>query len=112
MSTLRLFARILIVVAIFPFQLFGQGTSAGKPIPVKVVIVAMFERGADTGDTPGEHHVCLNKDGVLGILTGVGTAKAAASVMAVGLDPRFDLSKAYWLIAGIGGGDPADVSLG
>lgn len=27
------------------------------------------------------------------------------------MDLRFDLSKAYWLIAGIGGGDPADVSL-
>lgn len=92
----------------------------------------MFERGADTGDTPGEfqlwverehldrvlpldagyHHVRLNKDGVLGLLTGVGTAKAAASVMALGADPRFDLSDAYWLVAGIGGGDPADVSLG
>jgi purine nucleoside permease len=92
----------------------------------------MFERGEDTGDTPGEfqlwverehldqvlplaagyHHLRLNKDGVLGILTGVGTAKAAASVMALGMDPRFDLSKAYWLVAGIGGGDPADVSLG
>jgi purine nucleoside permease len=32
--------------------------------------------------------------------------------MALGLDPRFDLSKAYWIVAGIGGGDPADVSLG
>jgi purine nucleoside permease len=92
----------------------------------------MFERGEDTGDAPGEyqlwverehldrifplpagyHHVRMNKDGVLGMLTGVATAKAAASVMALGLDPRFDLSKAYWLIAGIGGGDPADVSLG
>ena len=46
------------------------------------------------------------------MVTGVGTAKAAASVMALGLDPRFDLSKAYWIVAGIGGGDPADVSLG
>src|ERR1700688_4498183 len=46
------------------------------------------------------------------MLTGVGTAKAAASVMAVGLDPRFDLTKAYWIVSGIGGGDPADVSLG
>jgi purine nucleoside permease len=46
------------------------------------------------------------------MVTGVGTAKAAASVMALGMDPRFDLSKAYWLVAGIGGGDPADVSLG
>ena len=102
------------------------------PIPIKVVVVTMFERGEDTGDTPGEfqlwverehldqvmplaagyRHVRLNKDGVLGLLTGVGTAKAAASVMALGTDPRFDLSKAYWLVAGIGGGDPADVSLG
>lgn len=101
-------------------------------IPVKVVVVSMFEVGEDTGDIPGEyqlwverehldqifplpagyHHVRMNKDGVLGILTGVATAKAAASVMALGLDPRFDLSKAYWVIAGIGGGDPADVSLG
>ena len=60
----------------------------------------------------GYRHVRMNKDGVLGMVTGVGTAKAAASVMALGLDPRFDLSKAYWLVAGIGGGDPADVSLG
>ncbi len=106
--------------------------AAAKPIPVKVVVVAMFERGQDTGDEPGEyqlwverehldqvvelpagyHHIRLNKDGVLGVLTGVGTAKAAASVMALGLDPRFDLTRAYWLVAGIGGGDPADVSLG
>src|SRR6202030_2225880 len=112
--------------------LSAQRAAEIGPILIKVVIVTMFERGEDTDDTPGEfqlwverehldqilplpagyHHVRLNKDGVLGILTGVGTAKAAASVMAVGLDPRFDLTKAYWLIAGIGGGDPAEVSLG
>jgi purine nucleoside permease len=103
-----------------------------KPIAVKVVVITMFERGEDTGDVPGEYqlwverehldqvipltsgyrHVRMNKDGVLGMVTGVGTAKAAASVMALGLDPRFDFSKAYWIVAGIGGGDPADVSLG
>ena len=112
--------------------LLAAGLLSARPIPIKVVVIAMFERGEDTGDVPGEyqlwverehldqvlpmpagyHHVRLNKDGVLGMLTGVGTAKAAASVMALGLDPRFDLSKAYWLVAGIGGGDPADVSLG
>src|SRR5271155_4530258 len=106
--------------------------NAAVPIRVKVVVVAMFERGEDTGDAPGEyqfwverekldniipmpagyHHVRMNKDGVLAMLTGVGTARAAASVMALGLDPRFDFSKAYWIVAGIGGGDPADVSLG
>jgi purine nucleoside permease len=110
----------------------AQERKRTEPIPVKVVVVAMFERGEDTRDTPGEyqywverehldeilpmpagfHHVRMNKDGVLGLLTGVGTARAAASVMALGLDPRFDLTNAYWVVAGIGGGDPADVSLG
>src|SRR6266852_617423 len=101
-------------------------------IPVKVVVVTMFERGADTGDEPGEfqnwvenekldrviefpqgfHNLRMNSDGVLGTLTGVGTARAAASIMALGLDPRFDLTKAYWLVAGIAGVDPEDASLG
>jgi purine nucleoside permease len=110
----------------------AQTPVPAKPIQVKVVVVTMFERGEDTGDTPGEYqlwverehldqilplpagyrHVRMNKDGVLGMVTGVATAKAAASVMALGLDPRFDLSKAYWIVAGIGGGDPADVSVG
>jgi purine nucleoside permease len=124
--------RLLVLVAACAGLLHAKSAPPATPIHVKVVVVTMFERGEDTGDVPGEyqlwverehldqvlplaagyHHVRLNKDGVLGILTGVGTAKAAASVMAVGLDPRFDLSKAYWIVAGIGGGDPADVSLG
>jgi purine nucleoside permease len=122
----------LFVLGICGGSLCAQSTERAAPIRVKVVVVAMFERGEDTGDTPGEfqlwverehldqildvpaayHHVRLNKDGVMGMLTGAGTAKAAASVMAVGIDPRFDFSKAYWIVAGIGGGDPADVSLG
>ena len=105
---------------------------AQRKIPVKVVVVAMFERGADTRDEPGEyqywverekldrvipfpqgyHDLRMNRDGVLGILTGVGTARAAASIMALGMDPRFDLTKAYWLVAGIAGVDPADATLG
>jgi purine nucleoside permease len=130
---MKLAARISIFLAIVSTgSLFAQTTNSAPPIPVKVVVVTMFERGEDTGDVPGEYqlwvererldqilplpagyrHVRMNKDGVLGMVTGVGTAKAAASVMALGLDPRFDLSKAYWVVAGIGGGDPADVSLG
>jgi purine nucleoside permease len=105
---------------------------AQKRIPVKVVVVAMFERGEDTGDQPGEyqywverekldkifpfpqgyHDLRMNDKGVLGVLTGVGTARAAASIMALGCDRRFDLSQAYWLVAGIAGVDPADASLG
>jgi len=127
----RIIAAVLLL-GFFPSFVVGQPAMGDRPVTIKVVVVAMFERGEDTGDAPGEyqlwverehldqvvplpagyHHARVNKDGVLGILTGVGTAKAAASIMAVGLDPRFDLSKAYWIIAGIGGGDPADVSLG
>ena len=122
----------LLLLAPCTGPLLAQAAAPAQPIRVKVVVVTMFERGEDTGDAPGEfqlwverehldqviplpagfHHLRLNRDGVLGMLTGVGTAKAAASVMAVGLDPRFDFSKTYWIVAGIGGGDPADVSLG
>lgn len=121
----------LLVLASYAGSLVAQA-AAPAPIRIKVVVVTMFERGEDTSDTPGEfqlwverehldqivavpagyHHVRLNKDGVLGMVTGVGTAKATASVMALALDPRFDFSKTYWIVAGIGGGDPADVSLG
>lgn len=102
------------------------------PIPIKVVVVSMFEHGLVTGDRPGEfqfwaerlpldqslpfpageYELRLNKNGVLGMCTGGGIPNATASVMALGMDERFDLSKAYWLIAGIAGGDPADLSLG
>jgi purine nucleoside permease len=105
---------------------------AAKPIPVKVVVIAMFEVGNDTGDTPGElqywverdhldrvypmpdayHAVRMNRQGEMAILTGAGTAHAAATVMAVGLDPRFDFSKAFWIVAGIAGGNPNRISLG
>jgi len=101
-------------------------------IAVKVVVVVMFEVGADTGDKPGElqywverdhldrvfnepaayHAVRMNDRGEMAVLTGQGTAHAAATIMAVGLDRRFDFSHAYWLIAGIAGGSPERISLG
>lgn len=102
------------------------------PLQVKVVVVSMFEYGAVTGDRPGELQYWVERwplahamafplgeyplywspDGVLAICTGGGIPNATASILALGLDPRFDLSKAYWLVAGIAGGDPEDTSLG
>jgi purine nucleoside permease len=107
-------------------------TAKPHPIPVKVVVVAMFELGADTGDAPGElqywverdhldlvyplpagyHAVRMNGEGEMAVLTGQGTAHAAATIMALGLDPRFDLRHAYWIIAGIAGATPERASLG
>jgi purine nucleoside permease len=115
---------LLICVARLPAQ--------PPPIPVKVVVLAMFEQGNDTGDRPGEyqywverdhldrvyplpagyHAARMNGDGELAIVTGPGTAHAASTVMALGLDPRFDFSHAYWLVAGIAGGCPDRISLG
>ena len=106
--------------------------AAPRRIPVKVVVVAMFEIGQDTGDQPGElqywverdhldrvyplpagyHAVRMNDRGEMAVLTGQGTAHATATIMALGLDPRFDLSHAYWIIAGIAGGSPDRISLG
>lgn len=125
--------RVRIFLAFLFLAILATAVSAKpRPIPVKVVVVAMFEVGADTGDTPGElqywaerdhldrvyplaagyHAVRMNGDGEMAVLTGQGTAHAAATIMALGLDPRFDLSHAYWIIAGIAGGSPDRVSLG
>ncbi|VWX46702.1 purine nucleoside permease [Novosphingobium sp. 9U] len=104
-----------------------------NPLPVKVVIVSLFEIGADEGDAAGEfqlwktrrqltqriafpqgyHDLYYNpQTQVLGMVTGVGTARSTAATMALGLDPRFDLTHAYWLVAGIAGIDPEDASIG
>ena len=81
-------------------------TPAGAaPIPVRVVVVTTFEPGEDTGDVPGEfqfwverlplpetlsfpqgyRHLRYNaaRD-VLGIVTGEGAERGAASTMALG----------------------------
>ncbi len=107
--------------------------AASAPLQIRVVVVTTFEVGNDTGDEPGEfqnwvehyplpailpfpegfHSLRYNPtDHVLGIVTGVGKSHAAASIMALGLDPRFDFTKAYWILAGIAGVDPKRASLG
>jgi purine nucleoside permease len=104
-----------------------------KPIAIKIVIVTMFDPPESMTGWPseltrwiegvplpervpfplGERDLRLSRDkGVLALVTGVGNSKAAASVMALGLDPRFDLSRAYWVMAGIAGANPAYLSLG
>lgn len=113
--------------------LLATASFASEVVRPKVVVVTMFEAGADTGDTPGElqlwverekldrtiplraayHDIRSNADGsVCAIVTGVGNTNAAASIMAFGCDPRFDLRQTYWLVAGIAGIDPADGSIG
>ena len=93
----------------------------------------MFEVGKDSGDAPGEfqfwkerrhldariafpqshHDLYYNPDSqILGMVTGMGSIKSATATLALGLDQRFDLSHAYWLVAGIAGVDPKQASVG
>jgi purine nucleoside permease len=106
--------------------------TAPTPLEVRVVVVTMFEIGKDTGDPPGEfqlwyerqsltehyafahhHDLFMNPaTGVLGMVTGEGTANSSTAVMELGMDPRFDLSHAYWIVAGIAGINPRYATIG
>jgi purine nucleoside permease len=109
------------------------GGPCAHRLPVRVVIVTMFEIGKDSGDAPGEfqlwkerrhldtripfpqsyHDLYYNPaTQTLGMVTGMGSIKSATATMALGLDQRFDLTHAYWLVAGIAGIDPAKASIG
>ena len=129
---MRCTASLLVSLACLCLSLRARAQTPA-PIPVKVVIVTTFEIGNDTGDRPGEFQFWVerehldrvlpfpggvrdlrtNADGsILGIVTGMTIGPAASSIMALGLDPRFDLTHAYWLLAGIAGVDPNVASLG
>ncbi|MFC0204068.1 purine nucleoside permease [Novosphingobium soli] len=111
----------------------APGAPCAQPLPVRVVVVSLFEIGKDEGDVAGEFQLWKARRGltqripfpqsfhdlyynpetqVLGMVTGIGTARSTAATMALGLDPRFDLSQAYWLVAGIAGIDPEDATIG
>jgi purine nucleoside permease len=97
----------------------------------KVIVVATFEVGNDTGDKPGEfqfwverekldrtltvpgvdHIVRHNDAGMYGVVSGT-TVRSGLQIMALALDPRFDLSHTYWIINGIAGVNPEVASIG
>jgi purine nucleoside permease len=118
--------RILLLLAglggLYPVSLRAQ------PVPVRVVVIANWENGADRGDAPGEYQdwverehldekvsvrgapdvVRRNTDGLYGLVLRHGVTDLAAFV----LDPRFDLRRTYWLFTGISGVDPRAASVG
>ena len=136
--TLRVSA--LALTTLLPLKSPAQ--TPDKPWPIRAVIVTTFEIGNDTGDIPGEfqfwverehlteslpfpggpidkhdpsgtHPIRTNADHtILGIVSGTTLVNATASMMALGLDPRFDLTHAYILINGIAGVDPKIASIG
>ena len=107
--------------------LLAAGTATAATYPVRFVVVTTFDTGDDEGKAPGEfnswvvnyplptviafpqgyHQLRYNADKqVLGIETGEGPVHMAAAIEALANDTRFDLSHAYWMLAGIAGEDP------
>lgn len=107
----------------------GEQALAPAPVLIRVVVVTMYQPSDATDSEPGEyrvwanrmpqadrltfpfsdHPLCLDRArGILVVNTGVGPIRAACAVTALGLDPRFDVSRSYWLAAGIAGGN-ADI---
>ena len=129
-KTLTLIVVILLFVGLMPIGSLAD--TAKKPLKIKVLTIAMFEVGEMTGDTPGEAQfwvegekmtgritipgmkfpVCYNDKGHALMVTEMGFANAASSVISVGMSGILDLSEAYILVAGIAGVDPAKGTLG
>lgn len=100
---------------------------------VKVLVLSMFEVGENSGDLAGEFQywyenywtdaasfdvagaaspVFINKEGVAGTITGMGKARAAASLTSILKDPRFDFSDAWFITSGCAGVSPLAGTLG
>jgi purine nucleoside permease len=117
-------AAALVALSCAAFASGAGGATQPSAIPVKMVVVANFENGADFGDKPGEYQfwverehldetlpvrgakgvVRRNKTGLYGLLL--------ENLTPFLLDPRFDFSKTYWLFTGISGADPQVASVG
>ena len=128
--SVRVFATLLLL----GWAVLTQRASAA-PIPVRMVVVATFETGRDTGDAPGEfqfwverehmgevipergalHPIRRNRRGLYGLVPGDAghmVDAAGEALCAFVLDPRFDFRKTYWLFTGISGTDPRVATIG
>lgn len=130
--------RFFSFAALIIFSFYANFAFSETRIPVKVIVLAGFEVGEDTGDAPGEfqywaerehltkkmeikgspHALLYNDAGLFGSVAGnpkdpyLTTVPSSELIMALVLDPRLDLSHTYWLINGISGIDPLRGSIG
>ena len=107
-----------VVALLASVTVLSASVAAEEDIPVKVVVVAAFDSELQKWITElplpvtiafpqGSEALHYNPNlQVPGIVTGQGKSQAAASIMGLGFDSRFDLSHAYWIVAAIAGVDP------
>jgi len=105
---------------------FRPAAADSPPVAPKVLVITMFgdeakpwldgEALARTLTPPGLYKaypdVACSDDGLCVVTTGMGYGNAASSVAALVFGGRFDLTKTYFLVAGIAGVDPAEGTLG
>jgi purine nucleoside permease len=111
--------------------LFSLHAYAAEPIAPRVLIIATYETGSDRSDTPGElqywaerdhldhplpirgleHPLLTNNQGLYAMISGT-TSRCALQLMALAMDPRIDLTHTYILLSGIGGANPAQITVG
>ncbi len=116
-----------VVLAAAAFGALAQTEAPSTALrPVKVLIITMFGPEAEpwiaplklaqSVPVPGllseSPALRCNADDVCLLVAGMGHANVAASTMAVALDPRLDLRRTWFLIAGIAGIDPAQGTIG
>jgi purine nucleoside permease len=119
---------LLVVLGLFVAPSY---LSAADLIRPKVLVIATYETGNDRGDIPGElqywverqnldrqirvpgidHPILTNGKGLYAMISGT-TSRCALQIMALAMDPRFDLRRTYFLLSGIGGADPAQITVG
>jgi len=108
----------------------AAAAAEAPPAPIPVLVITTYETGNDRGDVPGElqfwverqnldqsikvpgvdHPLLTNGKGLYAMVSGT-TSRCAVQIMALAADPRFDLRRTYFLLSGIGGGDPKAISL-
>jgi purine nucleoside permease len=108
----------------------SRSVRASSPIEIPVLVITTYETGKDRGDTPGElqfwaerqdlaqeikvpgvdHPLLTNGKGLYAMVSGT-TSRCALQIMALAADPRFDLTRTYFVLSGIGGGFPKVMSL-
>jgi purine nucleoside permease len=128
-STLRLILSLAVLVGTLVAAVCAG--AAELPLAPKVLILTTFEVGADTGDKPGElqywverehldhtldipgvaHPLRYNDAGVFAAVTGTCNRSGLALAL-IASDPRLDLRRTYFLMAGIAGVDPNQASVG
>lgn len=114
----------LLLATVLPAVL-ASPARAQSIIAPKVFVIATYETGKDRGDVPGElqywverehldqsiqvpgidHPVLTNGKGLYAMISGT-TSRCAVQLMALAMDPHFDLRRTYFLLSGIGGADP------